>query len=207
MYIRYERVTYLADFDDSVCWLVYWKVWGGRFPIPGPLIRPWVMAASHLSSLKIYAGNHRMKYKIKMFLCWTSVAEPKIYPHTVTRSRDAYSWSRKRIFSILDPRSIVKKIPDTGSASKNWSILTQKLFPSSSNIIWEVPPGSGPWFFPRPDPDSGPRICNTVRIDTTGQWIRIKSGQWNRIQNPDPREGKVPEKDANLCFKELDVLS
>ncbi len=61
-YIRAERVTYLAGFDDNVCWLVYWKVWGGRFPIPGPLIRPWVMAASHLSSLKIYIGNHRMKY-------------------------------------------------------------------------------------------------------------------------------------------------
>ena len=44
--------------------------------------------------------------------------------------------SRIRIFSIPDPGSRVKKIPGSGSASKNLSILTQKMF-----LSWVVSSG------------------------------------------------------------------
>jgi hypothetical protein len=64
-------------------------------------------------------------------------------------------------FSIPDPGSKVKKIPGSASASKNLSILTQKLF-LSSLMIWDVHPGSGSWirilnFCPSQIPDPGSR--------------------------------------------------
>jgi hypothetical protein len=59
-------------------------------------------------------------------------------------------------FSITDPGSRVKKIP--GSASKNLSILTQKMVYKLGNIIRDVHPGSGTqidpdlYILPIPDP-------------------------------------------------------
>ncbi len=65
------------------------------------------------------------------------------------------SWIR--IFQIPDSRSRVKSFPDPGSASasKNLSILTQKIVSKLSEIwskmfILGPDPGSGSWFFTHP---------------------------------------------------------
>ncbi len=64
---------------------------------------------------------------------------PQLHRYLVLRIRDVYPGSRIRIFSIPDPGYRVEKIPDPGSgtASKNLSILTQKLFLNS----WKYYPG------------------------------------------------------------------
>ena len=55
----------------------------------------------------------------------------------VLRIRDVYPGSRSKFFrSRPDPRSRVKKIPDPGSASKNWSILNPKKNCSKLSEIW-----------------------------------------------------------------------
>jgi hypothetical protein len=48
-------------------------------------------------------------------------------------------------YSIPDPGSRVKKIPDSGfgSASRNVSISTQKIVSNLGNTIRDVHPGSG----------------------------------------------------------------
>ncbi len=60
---------------------------------------------------------------------------------------DPGCFSRIRICSITDPWSRVKKIPGSGSASKNLSILTQNLVYKLSEIWSEM-------FIPDPDPRS-----------------------------------------------------
>jgi hypothetical protein len=91
-------------------------------------------------------------------------------------------------FSIPDTRSRFKEMLDTesGSASKNSSILTSKIVSALGNMIRDVhpDPGSGffpipdPDFFPIPDPNSGVKKAqrstgSRIRIRNTGK-IKIK---------------------------------
>ncbi len=90
--------------------------------------------------------------------CLQQVRNPK----PVLRIRDAYPGRRIRIFSI----------PDSGSASKNWGILTQKIV-SKLSEIWSglFIPDPAPDFLPIPDPvfhyrgqkGTGPPIRNNVQ--------------------------------------------
>ncbi len=95
-------------------------------------------------------------------------------PHNYTdiqRIRDVFPGSRIRIFSIPDPGYRVEKIPDPGSgtASKNLSILTQKIVSKLLEILSRM-------FIPDPDLDffthpgsrnqkgTGSRIRNIANI-------------------------------------------
>ncbi len=73
----------------------------------------------------------------------TGLNEPLL--QQVFRIRDVYPWSRIQNFSYRDP----------GSASKNLSILTQKIA-SKLSEIWSrlFIPDLDPDFLPIPDPDS-----------------------------------------------------
>jgi hypothetical protein len=75
--------------------------------------------------------------------------------HTVRYVSVADPGTLIRMFSIPDLESefFPSQIPDPGSASKNLSILTQKIgFYALGNMIRVVNPGSGSCFFPIPDP-------------------------------------------------------
>ncbi len=71
-------------------------------------------------------------------------------------------------FSITDPESRVKKIPDPASRLRinELSILTHKIV--LGNMIRNVHRGSGSWFYPSRILDSGVKKA----LDP-GSWIRI----------------------------------
>ncbi len=83
-----------------------------------------------------------------------------------TTVQDQLTFSLRNILSFL-LREIFP-ISDPGFASKKVSILTQKLFLSSRNMIWVVHPRSGSWFFNQ----SGSRIQGSKR---------------HRMPDPDPQ--------------------
>jgi hypothetical protein len=85
----------------------------------------------------------------------------------VLRIGDVYPGFRIQFFSIPDPRSRVLKIPDPGSASKNLSILTQKI--------------SVPDLDPNPDPDSpDPHVFGPPGSGSTSQRYGSGSGSGSR---------------------------
>ncbi len=79
--------------------------------------------------------------------------------HVKWQILDVYPASRIRNFSVLDPKS----------ASKNRSILTQKIVSKLSEMIRVVHPVSGSWFFTHPgsrgQKGTGYRIRNTATVD------------------------------------------
>ncbi len=86
---------------------------------------------------------------------------------TVLRSRDVYPGSWIRIFSIPDPGST--RFLDLGSASKNFSILTQKIVSKLSEILSGMfIPDPGSWFFTHPG-------------------SQIQGSKRHRITDPDPQ--------------------
>ncbi len=105
------------------------------------------------------------------------IRQPLAFPsfNAVLRIRDVYlgCLSRDPNFSIPDPGSRVKRFWISGSASKNSSIFTLKLFLSfrKNNLRCSsrIP---DPDFFPIPDPES---------------WSRIQGSKKHRIMVPDPQ--------------------
>ncbi len=84
----------------------------------------------------------------------------------LTSVADPGCLSRIRFFSIPDPHI---SIPDPRSASKNFSILTQKMV-SKLEEIWSglFIPDPDPYFLPIPDPGSG---SATATLSLTGENI------------------------------------
>ncbi len=102
---------------------------------------------------------------------WTSVADPGCL--FILDPNFFHLRSRIRIFSI----------PDPGSASKNFSILTQNFFSKLSEIwFWLFIPDPDPDFLPFPDPGSRGQ-------KGTGSWIQ--GSKRHRI--PDPGIKKAPD--------------
>ncbi len=148
---------------------------------PEQILRPFKQKLQDLEIKKPYFKEH------KSTVC-LSVADPRCLSRRI--------WlflSRILIFPfrIPDPRFW---IPDSGSASKNLSILTQKCFFKLSEIwsglfIPDPHPGSGPWFYTHtgsriPDlggkkaPDAGCRMPDAgsrIWIPDTGSRIRIRN--------------------------------
>ncbi len=97
--------------------------------------------------------------------------------------------------SVADPVCLswilIFPIPDPGSASKNLSILTQKIcFQPLGNMIRVVHPGSGSWFLTHPwsryfthpgsrgQKSTGSRIRNTGLYPYPSSWRPCTCGRW-----------------------------
>jgi hypothetical protein len=117
-------------------------------------------------------------------------------------------------FSIPDPRSRVKKIPDPGSesASKNLSIFNPKNgFSALENMIPDVHPGSGSWHFTHPGSRGIIGTGSRIRIINTSSWSTtlpkkendFKEGLNHRAPTPSPLPQRVAKTGRNHLNEEI----
>ncbi len=123
-------------------------------------------------NIRISATDNEHVRSDAMFDCrWWSIM------HAILWSRDVHLGSRILIFLS---RSRVKKI--SGSIPKNFSVLTQEIVSKLSEMIQNILPGSGSWFFTHP----GSRIqgSNKYRIRNTACMI-VSGKATSLIKRPD----------------------